>query len=136
MAHPLGIAGLVANTVGAVRLLRFTGNPGASSPLSHEQLRSLRSTMVESRRRYTFEIWGLPALDQRLGVWVRIAFGSVEKNRCRVLDPFLQRLDHRRSVVAIHKAVIEGRRQVHHAPDCNRALVHHRSLDCAIDADD
>lgn len=58
MTHPWGIAGLVANTLGAFGLLRFTSNPDANATLTHEHLQSLRLVMPESRRSYRFEING------------------------------------------------------------------------------
>jgi hypothetical protein len=51
--HPLGIIGLVFNTAGALGLLKFVPNPDAGSPLSGEQLASLRSVNTELRRPYT-----------------------------------------------------------------------------------
>lgn len=51
-AHPFGIAGLILNTASAIGLLKFSANPDANSPLTHEQLQSLRSASPELRRPY------------------------------------------------------------------------------------
>ncbi len=56
MAHPFGIAGLIVNTLSAVGLLIFTSKPDAGSPLTHEQLQSVRSPA--QRRQYFWKVWG------------------------------------------------------------------------------
>jgi hypothetical protein len=56
MAHPFGIAGLIVNTLSAIGLLTFTRFPDAGSPLTHEQLQSVRSP--EQRRRYAWKVRG------------------------------------------------------------------------------
>ncbi|MEA3196290.1 MAG: hypothetical protein QOF32_342 [Gammaproteobacteria bacterium] len=59
--HPLGITGLVFNTAGALGLLKFAPNPYAGSPLSEEQLQSLRSASAELRRPHTRRVWSYRA---------------------------------------------------------------------------
>jgi hypothetical protein len=56
MAHPIGIAGLIINTLSAIGLLTFTRYPDAGSPLTHEQLQSVRTPA--QRRQYVLRVWG------------------------------------------------------------------------------
>src|ERR1700738_2406260 len=60
---------------------------------------------------------------------------SVDEYRRGMLDALFQCLNHCCGVMAVYEAVIERGGQVHHAPDGDCAVVHHRALDCAIDAE-
>src|SRR5580700_7003800 len=53
-----------------------------------------------------------------------------------MLQALLERLNHRRSVVAVDEAMVEGGGQIHGAADRDGAIDHHRALDGAVDADD
>jgi hypothetical protein len=56
MPHTFGIGGLILNTIGALGLLKYAANPDSGSPLSPEQLESLRSADKELRRPYERQI--------------------------------------------------------------------------------
>src|SRR5258706_10589083 len=58
------------------------------------------------------------------------------KNRGRVLEQILERLDQTGGIGAVDEAMVEGRGQVHHQPHLDRSIDHHRAFDRAIHADD
>jgi len=68
IAHPFGVFGLALNTISAIGLLKFTADPDAGGPLSHEQLQSLRTTMPELRRPYRRKLLGYRGSIVALGV--------------------------------------------------------------------
>src|SRR5213082_2231141 len=67
---------------------------------------------------------------------MRRRHSSGDENRGGMLQALLERLDHRGRVVTVHEAVVEGRGEVHGAPDGDGAAHDHRALQGAVHADD
>ncbi len=54
--HPLGIAGVTLGAMAAWGMSRFPRDPDADSPLSREQLASLRAGSSEMRRAHVMQL--------------------------------------------------------------------------------
>src|SRR5580658_1470320 len=58
------------------------------------------------------------------------------ENHCWMLEELFQHLDHRSGIITVNEAMIERRGYVHDPPDSDRALLHDRTLDRLVEADD